>query len=797
MDISYNWLKSLLDIRLSAEVVAEKLTLVGHAVEEMQYLGEGIGDVLVARAVSIRQHPDADKLRLVTVDFGAGDTLEVVCGAPNVAEGGVYPFAPEGAVLPGGFTIKKAKIRGVESCGMLCSERELGLSDEASGLMELASGLKPGTRLVELLERDDWLMTMEITANRGDMWNHVGAARELQAYAESKMSLPEANPAEDRTKNINDITSVVIDDPDGCPRYMCRVIEGIEIKPSPRWLVNRIESLGQRSINNVVDVTNYVLFELGQPLHAFDLDRLDERRIVVRKAAPAEKILTLDGSERELGESMTVICDAKSPVAVAGVMGGELSAVSETTTRILLECAWFNPVSIRRTSRGLGLLSESSRRFERGIDPGMMEYALDRAAALMIETGGGKAATGVIDNYPRPHELRTVEMRPSRACKVIGIDLESESMVKILEDIDIRVKEVKDDLITVTVPSWRHDISQEIDLIEEVARFYGYDNVPVPEKLQITPQFQGREKFRGEFEIRRLMRGAGFNEAKTMSLSGSAMTGKIYGPDVFEPIRLQWPISTDDDILRPLIFSSLIPCIIRNVNRGVHDIRLFETGHVFPRKPGSDETGERTDLAIAATGAASPLFWREKQERFDFFSFKGIVEDVLDSLGASDIRFRQEKHPGLHPVISATVVVGGNDLGFIGQIDPKVAGGFEIPDDIFFCELDTNVLAQSVKQGKFRVASQFPGSRRDISILVDEKIECRALMDVIAGASRLVEDVQLFDLYQGEHVPAGKRSLAFSILFRSSEKTLVDEEVDNAFKDIVAKLEKNYEIKLR
>ena len=379
MNLSFNWLKTLLEFEMDSRQVADRLTMIGHEVEEVEYLGQGLEQVRVGRVLSIRPHPKADRLRLVAVDYAGREPVEVVCGAPNVMEGRNYPLALVGAVLPGGMEIKKARVRGIESCGMLCSERELGLSDDVTGLMELDDSLKPGTPLIQALGREDYRLILEVTANRGDMWSHLGAVRELQQFTGSLTRLPDSTPRESGLK-IDSLTSVTLEDARGCPRYMARVIDGVKVGPSPGWLVERLEAVGQRSINNVVDVTNFILFELGQPLHAFDMDRLKENRIIVRKAVNGERMLTLDGEERALKSTMTIIADAVQPVAVAGIMGGELSGVDEQTGRVLLECAYFDPVTTRRTSRALGLFSDSSQRFERGTDYGLMPYQVRNLA---------------------------------------------------------------------------------------------------------------------------------------------------------------------------------------------------------------------------------------------------------------------------------------------------------------------------------------------------------------------------------------------------------------------------------
>jgi len=797
MNISYNWLKSLIDFDLDPHELAERLTMSGHEVEEMSYLGEGLEGIVVGRAAGIRPHPDADKLKLVEVDCGRGENVEVVCGAPNVKQGGLYPLALQETTLPGGFKIKKTKIRGVESCGMLCSEAELGLSDDAAGLMELDSGHEPGTPLAAAISRDDWLLVLEITANRGDMWSHLGAARELQPFAGKNLTLPPSD-CEERGMEIESLTSVKIEDPVGCPRYMARVILDVKVGPSPRWLVERLEAVGQRSINNIVDVTNYVLFELGQPLHAFDMDKLEEKRIVVRKARKGETILTLDEIARRLTTKMTVIADAQKPVAVAGVMGDKFTEVDENTACVLLECAYFDPVTNRRTGRALGLFSEASRRFERGTDYGLMPYAVDRAARLIAEVSSGTVAKGVIDIYPSPIQDKVVELRPSRVKRMLGVEFDESEIRKWLEGIDFRVAKKEGGVLEVQVPTCRTlDVSGEEDLIEELARLRGYDRIPVPSRMDITPEAGGRENYNREMNLRHVLSGMGFQEVMTTSFADSQFIEKIYGPGRFAPMKLESPISSDEDVLRPSLFSTLLACVKRNINQRNMDLRLFEIGNVFTRKPGEKGTGEQKHLGIAATGGECPVHWSGSPRQFDFFALKGVLESLFSRLKLPAPVITEDSEPVLHPGEAADVFHKNEKVGFLGRLNPSLARECDLPEDIFFLELYLEPLLSSISTPVYRETSPFPGVRRDLSILVGETTTCAELIEEIRQGSALVTDVKVFDLYQGEHVPKGKRSLAMSVLFQSRDRTLRDEEVDRIFNGLFQKLVKKFGIQPR
>jgi len=797
MNISYRWLKTLIDFNMNARELAERLTMIGHAVDELIYLGRGLEQVVVGRAEKIRSHPGADKLKLVTVSYGAELPVEVVCGAPNVKVGGCYPLALEGAELPGGLRIKRTRIRGVESCGMLCSERELGLSDDFSGLMELEPGCTPGTPFARILGRDDWLLVLDITANRGDMWSHLGAARELQPFVGGKVSLPPSQVSENGP-GIDELTSVTLEDQVGCPRYMARVIEGVNIGPSPRWLVERLEAVGQRSINNVVDVTNYILFELGQPLHSFDMDKLEEKRIVVRKAQPGEKIVTLDGMVRELGEKMTVIADARKPVALAGIMGDKLTEVDENTKRILLECAYFDPVTIRRTRKAQGINTEASRRFEHGTDIELMPYAVDRASRLIAEVSAGTVVRGTIDAYPQPFAVKEIALRGERARRVLGVGFTEEEVRKWLEGVDFRVKTEGTGIYQVRVPGCRRlDISCEEDLIEELARLWGYERIPVPKRLDVTIDLGSRERYHREWDLRRALAGLGFQEVLTSTFTGSEYVKKLYGGEAFNPLILESPISNEDNILRPALLPTLLACLQRNLNQRRKDIRLFEIGNVFTRRPGQIDTGEEIHLGITVAGDQRPTHWSGPVPLFDFFALKGKLETVFVKLNLPLPEMVGDNHPLMHPGITAAIIHAGEKIGHIGRINPSLALQLEVPEDTCLLELKLEPLISKSVTAAYKEISPFPGSRRDLSILVDEEIPCADLVEVMKHGSPLVVEVTVFDLYSGEHVPKGRKSLAFSILFQSRECTLRDEEIEKAFNKILNALVKKFGAKQR
>jgi len=798
MLVSLEWLREFVDFDLPPTELADKLTMVGLELEEfVTRPTEGLEKVVVGKIVSLERHPNADKLSLCMVDIGSGDPLSVVCGAPNAREGLVAPLAPEGAELPNGMTIKTAKIRGAVSHGMLCSEIELKLGDDASGLMELSPDLEPGTPILEALGLDNVVMDLELTPNRSDCLSILGIAREVSAITGNPLRKPQISFEEGDTK-ASDLTSVTIEAPDLCPRYAARIVRGVKIGKSPDWMCRRLESLGLRAINNVVDVTNYVLMELGHPLHAFDFNNLAEKRIVVRRPRAGEGITTLDEIERQLTDDMLMIADGEKPVAVAGVMGGSGSDVTDATVDILIESAYFNPVSISRTSKALGMHTEASHRFERGTDIEGLITALNRTAQLMQELGGGEICAGIVDAYPEPRQRIEVKLRPERANAILGTDLKAEDMEKFLTSIEFEVSRNGDDM-SVIIPTFRPDVEREIDLIEEIVRLYGYDNIPV------TMPDSGVQP---ESEADRMTY---LREAAKSAIVACGLTEVInysfHSPDVFDMIQLEEsspyreflrirnPISENQSVVRTTLVPGLLANIQHNLNRQISDVRIFEIGRVFHPKEDSQQPDEPEYISCAMTGAIGSLEWNQPTRPVDFFDIKGAVEVLFDEMGVRDYQLR----PTQHIVRGAEVVSGDTVIGILGALPGKVLENYDIDQDVYIFEMDFHkLLACADPEIHFQILPVFPSVYRDLAVTVAFDIASLQVEDTMRSTGgELVKSVSLFDVYRGKQIPANMRSLAYSIEYHSPSRTLTDEEVDEVEEKVISALAEKFGAELR
>lgn len=802
MLISLEWLKEYVDFDLSPTELAEELTMVGLELEEFVSLPiEALEKVVVGKVVRVEKHPNADKLTCCTVDIGSDIQLPIVCGAPNVKEGGVYPVAMEGAKLPSGMKIKATKLRGEVSQGMLCSEIELKLGEDASGLMDIPSELEPGTPIVEALGLDNVVMDIELTPNRSDCLSILGVAREVSAITGNPLKKPQISLNEGDTQ-ASDLTSVTIEAPDLCPRYAARLVRGVKIGPSPYWMRRRLEDMGLRSINNVVDVTNYVLMELGHPLHAFDFNNLAGRRIVVRKPRPGEQITTLDEIPRVLGPDMLLICDAENPVAVAGVMGGHGSDVAEATTDILIESAHFNPVSISKTSKELGMHTEASHRFERGTDIEGLITALNRTAQLIQELGGGEICAGIVDAYPAPRSEVRVKLRPERVNSILGTALTAEEMDKFLTSIEFQVDRAGNDM-NVVVPTFRPDVEREIDLIEEIARLYGYDNIPVT-----SPVGEVQSESEADYV-------SDFREKMGGALVACGMTEVVnysfHSPDEFDKIQLaeddkyrrvlkiRNPISENQSVMRTTLIPGLLANIQHNLNRRISDLQIFEIGRVFHPKSENEQPDELRLATGAITGLSGAQLWNQTTRPVDFYDIKGIVEAFLDKIGISGYELRPAFHPSIQVGRGAEIVLNDMPLGILGELNRKVLDNYDIEQDVYIFELDADKLLKSSAVGiDFQPLSVFPSVYRDLAVVVVYDIPSSKIEDSIKSVGGdLIESVNLFDVYKGKQIPGNMRSLAYSIEYHSSIRTLTDEEVDKVHENIVSALAEEFGAELR
>jgi len=807
MRISLRWLAEYVDLP-APEELARKLTAVGLEVEAIERTGAGLEGVVAARIVASEKHPNAEKLSVTRVDAGkGGDPLQIVCGARNYRVGDVVPLATVGTVLPGGQKIEQAKLRGVESSGMLCSERELGLSEDADGLLILEKDVAPGTAIAKALHLEDVLLEVNVTPNRPDALSHVGIAREVAAILGTRVRLPDPGLREGGAPAF-DAVKVRIEAPDRCARYAARVIEGVHIGPSPRWLARRLESCGVRSISNVVDATNFVLLELGHPLHAFDLEKVAGREIVVRTARPGEKLVTLDGKERALDPEDLLIADRDRGSALAGVMGGGDSEISAGTSRVLLESAWFAPGGIRRTSRRHGLKTEASYRFERGADPGMVIAAADRCAALIAELAGGTVRPGVVDAHPRAVKPAEVRLRWARPGQVLGMDVSRQEARRVLAGLGFEEGAADEAGATFRVPSWRVDVSIEEDLVEELVRSRGYDAIPetLPSASAATTPADPAEA-QALARVRDALESAGFAEAVNFSFVADRdhapfMAGA--GPHPPPGIRLRNPISADLAVMRVGLVPSLLRNAALNRSRRVEDLRLYEIARAYyPRIAGAGgpegdaPASEELHVAGVMLGRRSPAGWAVGGEAVDFHDAKAALEGVLAALGVEGARFEAPGHGWLHPRHSAVIDHAGTVLGLVGEIHPRVAEAFELPRGVLAFELvGETLLRAAALVPRYRPIPRFPAVLRDLAVVVADAVQAEALLASVRE-DPLVEAATLFDVYRGAPIPEGRKNLALAIRYRAPDRTLTDAEADAAHGRIVARLSAVFGAELR
>ena len=788
MNVSHRWLRELApSVPADPNELAERLALLGAPVDEMVPLGDPIGDVLIARVDAVRQHPNADRLRVCTVDAGTGETLQVVCGAPNVEAGGFYPFAPVGAALPGGIRISKAKLRGEISHGMLCSARELGLGRDHAGLLALAGEWEPGTRFVDALELDDTRLVVDVTPNRPDLLSHLGIAREAAGEGVNGVRLPPFPGAGggsldlgSRGSEIGGIT-IRVDDAGGCPRYMAAVVRGVRIAPSPEWLATRLRAIGLRPINNVVDATNYVLHEIGQPLHAFDLARLGGGEVRVRRAEAGETMRTLDAVDRALEPGDLVIADATRPVALAGVMGGADSEVSEQTREVLIECARFDPRAVRRTARRLGLSTDASYRFEREVDPEGLPLALRRVVELIVAIAGGTPEPGVADVAdPGDGDMgrRLVALRPEKVQRVLGVPLAPPEIASLLTPIGFDVGDEAGEM-SVVVPSWRPDVARPIDLIEEIARRRGFDTFAGelgafrPSAVPEDPLFDVQRRLRAVFTR------WGFLEARTAAFAPAA-DGRV-------PV---WnPLSQEESSLRDSLVPGLLRRVEHNWAHGVRDVRLFEIGTVFSPASGPKVPPEQIRVAAVFTGARTPGNWRAGAEPWELWDLKGLMVEVARELGA---HVRSDRD-ALRLVTAQEQPAGHGGEVPREQLDAPAWAG-----PVWHLEAPVPAAHAAPAGVRYTPLPAFPATERDLALLVPDGVPASEVETVIrTSAGPTLETLQLFDQFSGAGIPAGTRSLAWRLRFRAADRTLMDAEVDNALSRTLRTLEDRFGIRRR
>jgi len=808
MKISYRWLREYVDTDLPAAELADRLTNAGIPVEGATPVVEGLAGVVVGEIEAIERELGESRPghvnRLCRVAL-PDRKLSVICGAPNVAPGLRTALAPPGATLPGGRTIAVTTIRGVVSEGMLCSERELGIGEDNEGILALPADAPLGTDLVTYLGLDDTIFEIEITPNRPDALSIVGVAREVAAVTGAPFRFPQVAVKEGEAEAAS-LAAVEIADPDLCPRYAARVISGLTVKPSPPWLAQRLRAVGLRPINNVVDVTNYVLWELGQPLHAFDHATLSGGRIVVRRARPSERLTTLDGRERALTPEMLMICDATRPVAVGGVMGGADTEVRASTTTVLLESACFSPGSVRRTSRALGLATDAAYRFERGSDIEGVIPALHRAALLMADLGGGTVTRGVIDVYPAPRPHARLALRPERIERVVGAAPDRAESVRILQALGFAVDD-SGAALQVVVPSFRRDIVQEDDLVEEIVRIWGYDKIPLAlaPAGEITPVQYPTDQTLAT-RIGRALSDAGLAESITYSFVDPARLKAMGWDDPARLVSVLNPLSAERSVMRPSLVPGLLEVLATNVHRQSPDVRIFETGVTFA--PHRESDGDRPAheelwLGVALTGLRAPRTWHAGRERVDVYDAKGMAELALaiaDAASAETQPFAPGEEPAyLEPGRAARLVLDGQEIARFGEVAHGVREAFDLPAPVFIAEVLVSALAARPAAPRRYVAlPRFPAVQRDLALVMPEDVTVAQVESAIRGLSvPWLVRVTLFDVYSGAQVGAGKRSVAWSLTYQAPDRTLTDAEVNEAHARVVAELARRFRAEVR
>ncbi|MBO9482939.1 phenylalanine--tRNA ligase subunit beta [Salinisphaera sp. G21_0] len=799
MKFSEKWLRQWVNIEVDTQALVDKITMAGLEVDEVEAVAGEFTGVVIGEIVACEQHPDADKLRVTQVSTGS-ESFQVVCGAPNARVGIKVPFATVGAVLPGNFKIKKAKLRGVESFGMLCAEEELGMAESSDGLMELPADAPVGQNIREYLSLDDKIIDVDLTPNRGDCLSIAGLAREVSANFLADVTeeqIAEVAPA------IDDTFPVHIDAPQGCPRYVGRVIRNVDVSRSaPLWLTEHLRRSGIRSIDPVVDVTNYVMLELGQPMHGFDLDMLSDS-IHVRMAESGEKLTLLDGQEVTLNDNTLLIADEQKALAIAGVMGGEGSGVSDQTRHIFLESAFFDPITIAGKARSYGLHTDSSHRFERGVDFQLQNKAVERATALIVEICGGEPGpvTEVASEAHLP-ALREVTLRSEKVTSLLGMAIENRHIEALLSRLGLGLTLVEETggqaCWTVSVPSWRFDIAIEEDLVEELGRIYGYNNLPESTPTALLKMKQVDESRVQESDIRRVLTARGYQEAVCFSFIAPELH-RLFDPQR-EPVALSNPIASDLSVMRTTLLPGLVKTAGYNLNRQQSRVRLFETGLTFIREKGKDgdELKQEPMLAALITGSRHPESWQGKAEAVDFFDLKGDFEAVF-ALGqaGNEFVFRKGEHAAMHPGQCAEIVRDGEVIGHMGALHPSLAKTMDMPAAVYLVELSLKAVTEG-KVTRFAALSKYPEVRRDLALVVNAATAAGDIERVIASeAGELLRRVNTFDVYAGQGIEAGFKSLAMGLTLQHPSRTLKDDEVNELVDRVVARLKQDFDASLR
>lgn len=810
MQVSIKWLKDYIDFTETPEQLADKLTMAGIPVENVVDPGEGLEKVVTGRIEKLEPHQNSDHLQICTMNVGLAENIIIVTGAQNVAEGQVVPVAMVGAHLPNGMKISKGKLRGVASNGMLCSAQELKLDleklpeEQKTGIFILPSDTPVGIPAKDVLGLNDVVLEFELTANRADCFSVFGLVREIAAITGNKPHFPEIKVNEDDNTKLNDIFSVEIADPDLCSRFSTRMLKNVKIGPSPEWMQQRLEGAGIRSINNVVDVTNFVMIELGHPMHAYDYDKITGKKLIARRAIEGEELHTLDDTSRKAKGEMLVIADSEKAAGLAGIMGGFETEITDTTTTVVLESADFYGPCIRRTARACGLSSEASGRFERGVDSETTIKALDRAAQLLQEMGACTVCEGIVDVYPNPKQANYVTFTPEQINNHLGTNIAKDVMLNIITSVGFDVTKDENDEITVKVPSWRNDVTCMADISEEIARLHGFDKIK--STLPNGVSMQGTQSAKQTFidKVKASLSSQGLYETISFALTNEETFNKLNIPQdspLRKAVPIMNPLSDEYPLIRTTLLSSIFDNLARNLARKNDDVALFEVGSVFFPKalPVTELPDEVVKIAGAITGRRNAQGWNQTNDMVDFYDAKGIIEELLANLRVTRYTVEAGTHYAMHPGKTALFKKGRDVIATVGEVHPAVLSAYGITKPVYIFELDaTIVMKYMAKDLKYKALPKYPATSRDLAMLVDVDVNAADIEKAMTkAAGQNLTQITLFDVYTGKQVEEGKKSLAFSLTFQSNDKTLTDAEIDPAIEKIVAKLQKDFNANLR
>ena len=810
MQVSIKWLKDYIDFTETPEQLADKLTMAGIPVENVVDPGEGLEKVVTGRIEKLEPHQNSDHLQICTMNVGLAENIIIVTGAQNVTEGQVVPVAMVGAHLPNGMKISKGKLRGVASNGMLCSAQELKLDleklpeEQKTGIFILPSDTPVGIPAKDVLGLNDVVLEFELTANRADCFSVFGLVREIAAITGNKPHFPEIKVNEDDNTKLNDIFSVEIADPDLCSRFSTRMLKNVKIGPSPEWMQQRLEGAGIRSINNVVDVTNFVMIELGHPMHAYDYDKITGKKLIARRAIEGEELHTLDDTSRKAKGEMLVIADSEKAAGLAGIMGGFETEITDTTTTVVLESADFYGPCIRRTARACGLSSEASGRFERGVDSETTIKALDRAAQLLQEMGACTVCEGIVDVYPNPKQANYVTFTPEQINNHLGTNIAKDVMLNIITSVGFDVTKDENDEITVKVPSWRNDVTCMADISEEIARLHGFDKIK--STLPNGVSMQGTQSAKQTFidKVKASLSSQGLYETISFALTNEETFNKLNIPQdspLRKAVPIMNPLSDEYPLVRTTLLSSIFDNLARNLARKNDDVALFEVGSVFFPKalPVTELPDEVVKIAGAITGRRNAQGWNQTNDMVDFYDAKGIIEELLANLRVTRYTVEAGTHYAMHPGKTALFKKGRDVIATVGEVHPAVLSAYGITKPVYIFELDaTTVMKYMAKDLKYKALPKYPATSRDLAMLVDIDVNATDIEKAMTkAAGQNLTQITLFDVYTGKQVEEGKKSLAFSLTFQSNDKTLTDAEIDPAIEKIVVKLQKDFNANLR